>query len=62
MSRLQKLENWLNSEKQRDHAELEKEKQEFAKSLLGMKKTQILDEEPKKYNLWTRIKKVLMGF
>lgn len=62
MSRLQKLENWLTSEKQKDQAELEKEKQEFAKSLAGLKKSQILDEEPKKYTLWTRIKKALMGF
>lgn len=62
MSRMQKLENWLNSEKRKDDAELEKEKLEFAKLLSSLKKTEILDDEPKKDSLWIKIKKALMGF
>lgn len=59
MSWEEKALNWLNKEKQRDNAELDKSKQDFINQIKGMKKEDLF-VKPKK-TLWMRIKKLVWG-
>jgi len=62
MNRADKVLNWLQSSINKDSAELEREKKEFADSLRKMKKDDIISNESKKISIWKRIRKVLMGY
>ena len=53
--------DWLEREKQKDKLELEKEKQQFINQIKKIKKEDVLPQKPKKFTIWQRIKKVLMG-
>jgi len=55
----QKLLNWLTKEQQKDKSEIEKTKQDFAKSMLKMKKDDLFKQQ--KPTLWKRIKKMIWG-
>ena len=59
MSWEEKALNWLNKEKQRDNAELDKSKQDLINQIKGMKKEDLF-VKPKK-TLWMRIKKLVWG-
>lgn len=55
----QKLLDWLNKEKLKDSAEIEKQKKDFANQLRNMKKDDLF-KKPKK-TLWMRIKNLIWG-
>lgn len=55
----EKLLNWLKTEKNKDVAELEKDKKAFANQLLKMKKEDLFKKQ--KNTIWTRIKNLLWG-
>jgi hypothetical protein len=60
--RTQKILDWYKSEIERDSVELENEKKRFISKMKKTSKDKILEElKPKKYTLWQRLKKVLMG-
>jgi hypothetical protein len=59
MSWEEKALNWLNKEKQKDNAELDKSKQDFINQIKGMKREDLF-VKPKK-TLWMRIKKMIWG-
>ena len=54
---------WLETQVKKDEANLQREKEDFIRSLKKLKKDDILPkvEEPKKLTLWQKVKKVLMG-
>ena len=52
---------WLQNEITKDSISLNKEKEEFIKSIKKYKKEDILPEKPKKLTIWQRIMKVLAG-
>jgi hypothetical protein len=51
--------NWLKSEQQKDTKEIEAYKQKILKELKDLKKEDLIPQ-PKKINLWQRIK-ILLG-
>jgi hypothetical protein len=55
----QQLLNWLKSEQQKDTKEIEAYKQKILKELKDLKKEDLIPQ-PKKINLWQRIK-ILLG-
>lgn len=59
MSREEKMLNWLQKEIQKDKAELNNEKEKFAKELKKLKKDDLFIKE--KETIWKRIKKILWG-
>jgi len=59
MSWEEKALNWLNKEKQKDNAELDKSKQDLINQIKGMKREDLF-VKPKK-TLWMRIKKMIWG-
>lgn len=61
MERNQKMLTWLNTEKQKDNSELEREKQQFIKNIQKIKKDEIFDNKTVKLTIWQKLKKVLMG-
>jgi len=54
---------WLETQVKKDEPNLQREKEDFIRSLKKLKKDDILPkvEEPKKLTLWQKVKKVLMG-
>jgi hypothetical protein len=62
-TKTEKLQNWYDSEIEKDNVILEKEKLEFIEEIKKMKKEDILPKNPEKekLTLWKRIKKVLLG-
>lgn len=61
MERNQKMLTWLNTEKQKDNSELEREKQQFIKNIQKIKKDEIFNNKTVKLTIWQKLKKVLMG-
>jgi hypothetical protein len=53
--------NWYQTEIEKDKLETDRQKEEFAKKIKGLKKEDIFEDKIKKLTLWQRIKKVLMG-
>lgn len=56
-----KILNWYQTEIEKDKLETDRQKEEFAKKIKGLKKEDIFEDKIKKLTLWQRIKKVLMG-
>lgn len=57
-----KILQWLQSEKVKDHKELEKEKNDFIKGLKKIKKEDLFKKpEKEKITLWKKIKLILLG-
>jgi len=56
----QKILDWYQKEIEKDKIELDNNKKKIISSIVNLDKTNIF-EQPKKENLWTRIKKVLMN-
>jgi uncharacterized protein YacL (UPF0231 family) len=60
--KIKKVLDWYQNEVQKDSAELESQKKKFIQNLKKTSKEKVFEEfNPKKYTLWQRIKKVLMG-
>jgi 2-phosphoglycerate kinase len=60
--RTEKILSWYQNEIQRDNIELEVEKKKFLNKIKNTNRENIIETlKPKKYTLWQRIKKVLMG-
>lgn len=55
----QKLLDWLNKEKHKDNAEIEKQKKDFANQLKKMKKEDLFKKSKK--TIWMRIRKMIWG-
>jgi hypothetical protein len=62
-TKTEKLQNWYESEIEKDNVDLETEKLSFIDEIKKMKKEDILPKNPEneKLSLWKRIKKVLLG-
>ena len=61
-TKMEKLQNWYNSELEKDIFDLETEKIKFIEEIKKIKKEDIVKEKPKdKLTLWKRIKRVLLG-
>lgn len=58
--RQQKILQWLNSEKEKDKKELEKEKQNLINQIKKFKKDDFFPK-PKKLSLWQKIKILILG-
>ena len=58
--RSQKLLDWLRSEKLKDNRELENDKKKIINEIKGLSKEKMFPE-PKKLNLWTKIRVLLLG-
>lgn len=56
MSKMSKLQNWLNNEIEKDKKDLDKEKLSLIKELKSTKKEELFKK--KKLSFWDRIKKV----
>lgn len=58
----QKILNWIQSERNKDLKELERQKQTLIKQMKGLKKEDLFkkDEKPK-LTLWKKIKLILLG-
>lgn len=58
----QKILNWIQSERNKDQKELERQKQTLIKQMKGLKKEDLFkkDEKPK-LTLWKKIKLILLG-
>lgn len=52
---------WYQTQVKKDEDDIAKAKNDFINEIKKFKKEDILPEPPKKQNLWTRLKKVLMG-
>lgn len=61
MNKEEKIIKWFQSELDRDNVQLQKDKNEFIKSIKKIDKEKIFEEKLKKITLWQRIKKVLTG-
>jgi hypothetical protein len=61
IQRNQKMFTWLNTEKQKDNSELEREKQQFIKNIQNIKREEIFENKRVKLTIWQKLKKVLMG-
>lgn len=57
MSRLSKLQSWLNNEIERDNKDLEVDKKKLINQIKAIKKEELFKKE--KLSIWQRIKKVL---
>jgi uncharacterized protein YacL (UPF0231 family) len=55
----QKLLDWLNNEKKKDSAEIEKQKRDFANQMRAIKKEDLFKQRKK--TLWMRIKNLIWG-
>jgi hypothetical protein len=55
----QKLLDWLNKEKHKDNAEIERQKTDFANQLKKMKKEDLFKKSKK--TIWMRIRKMIWG-
>lgn len=58
--RAEKILSWLNSEKNKDSRELEKEKEKLIKQIKKLNKEDLFPK-PKKLSLWEKIKILLLG-
>ena len=58
--RSQQLLNWFNSEKLKDQRELDKGKEKIIKEIKGLTKNDLFPK-PKKFNIWNKIKIILLG-
>lgn len=58
--RAEKILSWLNSEKNKDNRELEKEKEKLIKQIKKLNKEDLFPK-PKKLSLWQKIKILLLG-
>ena len=58
---LTKEEKWLERDRNRMFAELERQKLQFINNIKQHNKENILPKKPEKKSLWKRIIKVLMG-
>ena len=58
--RSQKLLDWLRSEKLKDNRELENDKKKVINEIKGLSKEKMFPK-PKKLNLWTKIRVLLLG-
>ena len=58
---LTKEEKWLERDRNRMFAELERQKLQFINNIKQQNKENILPKKPEKKSLWKRIIKVLMG-
>lgn len=62
VQRNQKILNWIQSEKNKDQKELEREKLEFAKQIKQLSKDEMFKKNKKpKLSLWKKIKLILLG-
>lgn len=60
--KIKKVLDWYQNEVLKDSAELESQKKRFIENIKKTSKDKVFEEfQPKKYTLWQRIKKVLMG-
>ena len=55
----QRLLDWLNNEKKKDSAEIEKQKRDFANQMRAIKKEDLFKQRKK--TLWMRIKNLIWG-
>jgi hypothetical protein len=61
-SRLEGMQQWLNSEIEKDQVDLNNEKNRFIDQIKKIKKEDIIPvREEIKLTIWQKIKKVLMG-
>ena len=61
-SRLEGMQQWLNSEIEKDQVDLNSEKNRFIDQIKKIKKEDIIPvQEEVKLTIWQKIKKVLMG-
>lgn len=62
-TKTEETQNWYNNEIEKDHIELEREKQIFINTIKSFKKDDILPKKSKveKLSLWKRILKTLTG-
>ena len=61
-SRLEGMQQWLNSEIEKDQVDLINEKNRFINQIKKIKKEDIIPvQEEIKLTIWQKIKKVLMG-
>jgi hypothetical protein len=51
--------DWLNNEKKKDSAEIEKQKRDFANQMRAIKKEDLFKQRKK--TLWMRIKNLIWG-
>ena len=58
--RTEKILNWLNSEKNKDKRQLDKEKELFIRQIKKLNKEDFF-RKPKKLTLWQRIKILVLG-
>ena len=58
--RNQQLSSWLNSEKNKDRVELEREKDKLIQDLKKLKRGDLFPE-PTKLTLWQKIKILILG-
>lgn len=60
MDRNQKLLSWLQSEKKKDDLEEKVSKEKFIQEIKKIKKTDLFPKQ-ERFNLWQRIKIVILG-
>lgn len=58
--RTEKVLNWLNSEKNKDSRELQREKENLIRQIKKIKKEELFPK-PKKLTLWQKIKLLILG-
>lgn len=58
--REEKILNWLNSEKNKDSRELQKEKEKLIKQIKKLNKDDLFPK-PKKLTLWQKLKILILG-
>lgn len=58
--REEKILNWLNSEKNKDSRELQKEKEKLIKQIKKLNKEDLFPK-PKKLTLWQKLKILILG-
>jgi len=56
----QRLLNWLNNEKKKDDLQEKSYKNKIVEEIKGLKKEEMF-QKPKKLNLWTKIKVMILG-
>ena len=57
----EKLQDWLQSELNKDKVELDRLKSDIIKQIKSSKKDNIFEKEEEKITVWQKFKKILMG-
>lgn len=60
--KVEKILNWLKSERLKDETEVKIYKQRQIKEIKGLSKEDIFGNKKTKLTIWQRLKKTLMGF